>query len=99
MNDVCMFTQSMTPNQMSAASAPTTGVSSFWATGASILEDLAEQGYELPEAMDRNLYHLGAGERRRLGVEPLPESLGDAIELTADSELPEGAKVKVYVSL
>ncbi|HMS71749.1 MAG TPA: type I glutamate--ammonia ligase [Baekduia sp.] len=46
-----------------------------------------EQGYELPEAMDRNLYHLGAGERRRLGVEPLPESLGDAIELTADSEL------------
>ncbi len=31
-----MFTQSMTPNQMSAASAPTTGVSSFWATGASI---------------------------------------------------------------
>ena len=46
-----------------------------------------EQGYELPEPMDRNLYHLGANERRRLGIEPLPESLGDAIELTADSEL------------
>jgi len=37
--------------------------------------------------MERNLYHLGSGERRRLGVESLPESLGDAIELTADSEL------------
>ena len=46
-----------------------------------------EQGYELPEPMERNLYHLGSGERRRLGVESLPESLGDAIELTADSEL------------
>ena len=31
-----MFTQSMTPNQMRAASAPTTGASSFCATGASI---------------------------------------------------------------
>lgn len=46
-----------------------------------------EQSYELPEPMRRNLYHLGSGERRRLGVESLPESLGDAIELTADSEL------------
>lgn len=46
-----------------------------------------EQGYELPEAMERNLYHLDSGERRRLGVALLPESLGDAIELTADSEL------------
>ena len=46
-----------------------------------------EQSYELPEPMERNLYHLGSGERRRLGVESLPESLGDAIELTADSEL------------
>jgi glutamine synthetase len=46
-----------------------------------------EQGYELPEPMERNLYHIGTAERRRLGVEALPESLGDAIELTADSEL------------
>ena len=35
MNEVCTFTHSMTPNQISAASAPTTGVSSFCATGAS----------------------------------------------------------------
>ena len=36
MNDVCMFTQSMTPNQISAASAPTTGVRIFCAIGAII---------------------------------------------------------------
>jgi len=37
--------------------------------------------------MEKNLYHLSAEERRRLGVDQLPESLGEAIELTAESEL------------
>jgi glutamine synthetase len=37
--------------------------------------------------MEKNLYHLSGEERRRLGVEQLPESLGEAIELTAQSEL------------
>jgi glutamine synthetase len=46
-----------------------------------------EHGYELPEPMETNLYHLGADERRRLGIEQLPETLGEAIELTAESEL------------
>jgi glutamine synthetase len=46
-----------------------------------------EKGYELPEPMEKNLYHLSSEERRRLGVEQLPETLGDAIELTANSEL------------
>ena len=46
-----------------------------------------EQGYELPEAMEKNLYHLSPEERRRLGIEQLPETLGEAIELTAQSEL------------
>ena len=46
-----------------------------------------EQGYELPEPMEKNLYHLAADERRRLGIEQLPETLGEAIELTAGSEL------------
>jgi glutamine synthetase len=46
-----------------------------------------EHGYELPEPMERNLYHLTPEERRRLGIEQLPETLGDAIELTAGSEL------------
>jgi glutamine synthetase len=46
-----------------------------------------EKGYELPEPMDKNLYHLASDERRRLGIEQLPETLGEAIELTAESEL------------
>jgi len=46
-----------------------------------------EKGYELPEPMEKNLYHLSAEERKRLGVEQLPESLGEAIEITAESEL------------
>ncbi|MBA2637935.1 MAG: glutamine synthetase [Solirubrobacterales bacterium] len=46
-----------------------------------------ERGYELPEAMDKNLYGLSPEERRRLGVEQLPGSLGEAVELAAESEL------------
>ncbi|MGI8440713.1 MAG: glutamine synthetase family protein [Thermoleophilaceae bacterium] len=46
-----------------------------------------EKGYELPEPMDKNLYHLTPEERQRLGIEQLPENLGEAIEITADSEL------------
>ncbi len=46
-----------------------------------------EKGYELPEPMEKNLYHLSPEERRRLGIEQLPETLGDAIELTAGSEI------------
>src|ERR1700712_3538907 len=46
-----------------------------------------ERGYELPEPMEKNLYHLSPDERRRLGIEQLPETLGEAIEITAESEL------------
>jgi len=46
-----------------------------------------EKGYELPEPMEKNLYHLSPEERRRLGIEQLPETLGEAIELTSESEL------------
>jgi glutamine synthetase len=46
-----------------------------------------EKGYELPEPMEKNLYHLSPDERRRLGIEQLPETLGEAIEITAESEL------------
>ena len=46
-----------------------------------------EKGYELPEPMEQNLYHLSPDDRRRLGIEQLPETLGEAIELTASSEL------------
>src|SRR5213596_4017146 len=46
-----------------------------------------EHGYELPDPMEKNLYHLSPDERRRLGIEQLPETLGEAIEITAESEL------------
>jgi glutamine synthetase len=37
--------------------------------------------------MEKNLYHLSPDERRRLGIEQLPETLGEAIEVTSESEL------------
>ncbi|MBI5310442.1 MAG: glutamine synthetase [Actinobacteria bacterium] len=46
-----------------------------------------EQGYELPEPMEKNLYHLTIEDGRRLSVEHLPETLGEAVELAAGSEL------------
>jgi glutamine synthetase len=46
-----------------------------------------ERGYELPEPMEKNLYHLSPEDRMRLGIEQLPETLGEAIQLTAESEL------------
>jgi glutamine synthetase len=46
-----------------------------------------EHGYELPEPMDQNLYHLTPEERARQGIEQLPETLGEAIEIAAESEL------------
>jgi glutamine synthetase len=46
-----------------------------------------EQGYELPEPMETNLYHLTADQRKERGIVALPETLGDAIEELAGSEL------------
>ena len=46
-----------------------------------------EKGYELAEPMEKNLYHLPSEERKRLGIEQLPETLGEAIDLTSESEL------------
>jgi len=37
--------------------------------------------------MERNLYHLSPDERKKLGIEELPETLGEAIEIVAESEL------------
>jgi glutamine synthetase len=50
-----------------------------------------ERGYELPDPMETNLYELSKPERRALGIESLPESLGEAIEIAAESELVEKA--------
>ena len=46
-----------------------------------------EKGYELPDPMERNLYRLTAEERREQGIVSLPESLGEAIDELAGSEL------------
>jgi glutamine synthetase len=45
-----------------------------------------EQGYELEDPMDRNLFSLTHDERRRLGIQNLPSSLGEAIAFGEDSE-------------
>jgi glutamine synthetase len=50
-----------------------------------------ERGYELPAPMERNLYDLTHEERDQAGIEQLPETLGEAIEITAESELVEKA--------
>ncbi len=46
-----------------------------------------EKGYELPDPIERNLYDLTEEERRKLGVESLPESLGEALRYFEKSEL------------
>jgi glutamine synthetase len=43
--------------------------------------------YELPEPMEKNLYRLSPEERKRLGIDQLPDTQGEALELTAESEL------------
>jgi glutamine synthetase len=46
-----------------------------------------EQGYECPEPMERNLYELSHDERIERGIEQLPETLGESIEVLAESDL------------
>ncbi len=53
--------------------------------------DGIEQGYELPEPMETNLYHLTAEQRRERGIVSLPETLGEAIDVFSQSELAKKA--------
>jgi glutamine synthetase len=46
-----------------------------------------EKGYELEAPMETNLYHLTAEQRRDQGIVSLPETLGEAIDEFAGSEL------------
>jgi glutamine synthetase len=46
-----------------------------------------EEGYELPEATDDDVWELTDAERRALGIAPLPQSLDEAIVLMERSEL------------
>jgi glutamine synthetase len=50
------------------------------------LEGIA-RGYELPAPMETNLYHLTAEERHERGIVSLPETLGEAIDEFAASDL------------
>jgi len=49
--------------------------------------DGIEHGYECPEPMERNLYELSHDERIERGIEQLPETLGEAIDVFAESDL------------
>src|SRR5579862_8270690 len=46
-----------------------------------------EKGYELPDPMETNLYHLTPEQRRERGIVSLPETLGEAIDELSQSEL------------
>src|SRR5262245_55892624 len=50
-----------------------------------------ERGYELPDPMETNLYHLTAEQRKERGIVSLPETLGEAIDELAGSELAKKA--------
>jgi glutamine synthetase len=46
-----------------------------------------EEGYELPDGAEDDVWALTDGERRALGITPLPGSLSDAIKALESSEL------------
>lgn len=46
-----------------------------------------EGNYELPEPIERDVYHMTPEERRALGIESLPGSLKEAIDLALESQL------------
>lgn len=48
--------------------------------------DGIENNYELAAPMDKNLYELTAEDRKKLGIESLPDSLGEAISLAEKSD-------------
>lgn len=46
-----------------------------------------EKGYDIPDPIDKNLYNLTDLERKQMGIESLPESLGEALKYFEKSEL------------
>jgi glutamine synthetase len=46
-----------------------------------------EEGYELPDEAEDDVWTLTDGERRAMGIQPLPSSLSEAISLMEGSEL------------
>jgi glutamine synthetase len=50
-----------------------------------------EQGYELADPMETNLYHLTPEQRREQGIVSLPETLAEAVDELVDSEVARKA--------
>jgi len=46
-----------------------------------------KKGYRLPDPIEKDIYHLSEEERKALGIDNLPGSLGEAIEYAEKSEL------------
>ena len=46
-----------------------------------------EKGYESPEPVEENVYEMNEEERKKRGIDTLPASLWEALQLTAKSEL------------
>ena len=46
-----------------------------------------ENGYELPDGAEDDVWELSESERRAMGYEPLPASLADAVAVMEKSEL------------
>lgn len=46
-----------------------------------------EEGYELPQSVEVDVYQLSEGERQRRGIATLPGSMGEAIDLMEESDL------------
>ncbi|NIW10571.1 MAG: glutamine synthetase, partial [Gammaproteobacteria bacterium] len=50
-----------------------------------------QEKYELPDPVEKDVYHLSVDERKELGIDSLPGSLIEAIELTEKSDLVRDA--------
>jgi glutamine synthetase len=46
-----------------------------------------EEGYDLPAEAEDDVWSLNERERKSLGIDPLPKSLNEAIEVAESSEL------------
>jgi glutamine synthetase len=50
-----------------------------------------EEKYDLPDPIEKDVYHLSVDERKEMGIDSLPGSLIEAIELTEKSDLVRDA--------
>jgi glutamine synthetase len=46
-----------------------------------------EKGYDIPEPVEENVYHMSDEERTKRGIKTLPASLSEAIQLTEKSDV------------